>query len=99
MRNEVIEMHLSDTEADEEKALCGEDTSDIELIAGVYYLEDRLHGRPVGTVCEGCKVKAVPLALKISRDLEDEGQVDEAVDYRELADRLARETGLDRTRG
>lgn len=98
MRYEVMEMHLSDTEADEEKALCGGDTSD-NLRAVDYYLEDRLRDRAVGTVCEGCKVKAVPFAVDISRDLEAEGLLDEAVDWRKLADRLARETGLDRRKG
>ena len=37
-----------------------------------------------GTVREGCKVKAVPFPVDISR---------------EMADRLARETGLDHTMG
>ena len=93
MRNRVMERHLFDTEADEEKPLCEEEEFDSELIAAPYYLEDRLHGRPVGAVCGGCKVEVVSLALRISRDLEDDGDLDEAEDYRGLADRLARETG------
>ena len=48
-RNEVIERHLSDTEADEEKPLCGADNSDSDPIAAVYHLEDRLCDHPVGT--------------------------------------------------
>ena len=95
----MIERHLSDTEADEEKPRCGADNSDSELIAAVYYLEDRLRDRPVGTVCEACKVEAVPFAVDISGELEAEGLLDEAADYRKLADRLAREAGLDRRKG
>ena len=64
MRDELIEMHLFDIEAEEEMALCGGETSD-NLRAVDYYLEDRLRDRPVGTVCEGCKVKAVPFAVDI----------------------------------
>ena len=97
VRNEVIERHLLDTEADEEKPLCGEEDFDSELIAVPYYLEDRLRDLPVGAVCEGCKVQAVPLALKISRDLEAEGMLDEAEEFRRLAEALVKETGQDRS--
>ena len=97
MRNEVTERHLFDTEADEEKPLCGADNSESELIATPYYLEDRLHGRPVGAVCEGCKVEVVSLALRFSRDLEAEGMVDEAEEFRRLAETLLKETGQDRS--
>ena len=41
MRYEVMEMHLFDIEAEEEKALCGVDNSDSDPIAAVYYLEER----------------------------------------------------------
>ena len=58
-----------------------------------------MHGRPAGAVCEGCKVKVAPFAVDISRDLEAEGLLGAAVDYGELAVRLARETGLDQRRG
>ena len=40
-RKELIEMHLFDTEADEEKALYGEDSLPIELMSVGYY-----HSRP-----------------------------------------------------
>ena len=98
-RHEVFEMHLFDTDAAEEEALCGADTSSVERRGVGYYLEDRLHGWEVGSVCEGCKPPAVRFAVTTSRDLEDEGLMDEAGDYYRLADRLARETGLDRTHG
>ena len=100
VRNEVMEMHLFDAEAAEEKALCGEDSSPVERMSVGYYLEERLCGRPVGTVCQECKPLAMPLAKVIledmAQDLEDKGRLGDAEDCRELADRLARETGLDR---
>ena len=43
-RYEVREMHLFDTDAREEKALCGVDTSADELRGVDGYLEDRLYG-------------------------------------------------------
>ena len=47
-----------------------------------------------------CKAQAMPLAEAIiedmAQDLEDEGRLGDAEDCRELLDRLARETGLDR---
>ena len=96
-RKELMEMHLFDTEADEEKALCGEDSSPIELMSVGYYLEERLFGRPVGTVCERCKTLAIPLATVIledmAEDFEDEGRLGDAEDCRDLLNTLARETG------
>ena len=65
-----------------------------------YYLEERLCGRPVGKVCQDCKALAMPLAKVIledmAQDIEDEGRLGNAEDCRELLNRLARETGLDR---
>ena len=52
-RREMIEMHLFDDDAAEEKALCEADTSDDDRRSAMCYLEDRLHGAWVGTVCEG----------------------------------------------
>ena len=46
MSHDVIDMHLFDEDADEEKALCGADTSK-ELMGVPGYLEDRVHG-PLG---------------------------------------------------
>lgn len=92
MRNEVMEMHLFDSEAAEEKALCGEDSSSIERMSVGYYLEERLCGRPVGAVCERCKTLAMPLAEDIieemAQDLEDEGRLGDAEDCRGLLNRL-----------
>ena len=93
-RYEVREMHLFDTDAREEKALCGVDTSADELRGVDGYLEDRLYGSSVGTVCEGCKALAAPFAVKRIRGMEAEGLLDEAEEYRQLADTLLRETGL-----
>ena len=102
-RNGLMEMHLFDAEAPEEKALGGGDSSSIERRSVDYYLEDRLRGLSVGTVCERCKALAMPLAEGIvegmAQDLEDEGRLGDAEDCRELLNRLARETGLDRGPG
>ena len=97
MRNEVKEIHLFDAEVAEEKGLCGENSSFIERMSVGYCLEERLCRRPVGTVCERCKARAMPLAEVIIKDmaqnLEDEGRLGDAEDCRLLAVRLARETG------
>ncbi len=65
-----------------------------------YYLEERLRGRPVGTVCQDCKVLAMPLAEDIledmAEDLEEDGLPGDAENCRELLKRLVRESGLDR---
>ena len=95
-RYEVVEMHLSDTNAVVPKALCGAATShDLRDLKG--YLEDRLNGAWVGTVCQECKALAIPLAEAIledmAQDLEDEGRLGDTEDCRLLAVRLARETG------
>ena len=96
----MFELHLLDENAAEEQALCGEDSSPVERMSVGYYLEERLCGRPVGTVCQDCKALAMPLAKVIlegmAEDLEDEGRLGDAEDCRELLNRLARETGLDR---
>ena len=65
-----------------------------------YYLEERLRGRPVGTLCERCRSLAMPLAGVIlgdmAQDREGEGRLGHAEDCRDLLNRLARETGPDR---
>ena len=103
VRNEMFESHLFDSEAPEEKALCGGDSSPVERMSVKYYLEERLCGRPVGTICGRCKTLTMPLAEvvieDVAEDLEDEGRLGDAEDYRELLRRLARETGLDRGTG
>ncbi len=92
-RCEVTEMHLFDENAACEWALCGADASADDLRGVNGYLEDRLYGDPVGAVCEGCKSRAAPFAVKTGRDLEDDGLQDEAEEYRRLTDALLRETG------
>ena len=89
-RYESTEFHLFDTDATEEKALCGADYR--RGVGG--YLESRLYGLRVGTICEGCKALAIPFAANLTCDLEAEGLVDQADEYRQLADTLLRETGL-----
>ena len=93
-RREQTEMHLFDPIAAEEKADCGEDASVHGRMSVDYYVERRKDGLDVGTVCERCKALAVPFALSVGRDLEAEGRLDEADEYRGLADILLRETGL-----
>ena len=93
-RFEITEMHLFDPNATEERTLGGEDTSAYDRRDVNGYLEDRLHGSSVGTVCEACKARAVPFALNLIQDMEAEGFLDEAEEYRRLADTLLRETGL-----
>lgn len=100
VRYEVMEMHLFDAEATEEKPLCGEDSSPVEQMSVDYYLEELLCGLPVGTVCDKCKALAMPLVEAIiedmAGDLEDEGRLGDAEDCRELLNTLAREMGMDR---
>ena len=57
----VFEIHLFDEDAAEEQALCGTDTSAIRRRCVRGYLEDRLYGNRVGTVCEMCKAPAATL--------------------------------------
>ena len=92
-----MEMHLFDENAREEEALCRVETLGEERRSVKYYLEDRVHGPSVGSVCQECKVLAAPLAGEIIKagieDHEAEGRLDVAEDYREFAETLARETG------
>ena len=91
---EVIVMHFFDDEAADETSLCGAGVSVHDLISVDYYLERRKDGLPVGTVCEGCKALVVPFAENLIRDLNADGRMDEAGDYRLLAHTLLREIGL-----
>ncbi len=97
---EMFKMHLYDAEAAEDNAFCGEDSSPIDRMSVGYYLEERLYGPQDWTVCDRCKVLAMPLAEVIieemAEDLEDEGRLGDAEDCRELLNTLARETGPDR---
>ena len=84
-------MHLFDIDAAEEEALCGVNTTDGDTRGVEGYLDDRLDDNWIGTICEGCKALAAPFATKRGRDLEAEGLLDEAEEYRRLADTLARD--------
>ncbi len=94
-RHEVREMHLFDTDAREEKALCGVDVSADDRRGVDGYLEGRLYGVSVSAVCEGCKALAIPFAVNLIRDLKAESLLDEAEEFHQLADTLLRETGLE----
>ncbi len=93
-RYDMIEMHLFDTDAREERALCGIDTSADDRRGVNGYLDDRFYGHSFGTVCEGCKALVSPFVENVIREMEAEGLLDEADKYRQLADTLLRETGL-----
>ncbi len=89
-------MHLFDAEAREEEALCGAEASVDDRISLQYYLKRRIDDLAVGTVCELCKARTVAFAMRLCREFEAEGRTDEAQEYRRLADRLTRETCLNR---
>ena len=93
----VNEQHVFDEDASEERALCGTDSSANDRVSVGYYMERRKDGLPVGSICEPCKAFAPPFALRLSRDLEAEGMLDEAEEYRRLAETLLKETGHDRS--
>ncbi len=97
-----MEMHLFDENAAKERARCGRDTTPTERRDLKGYLEDRLHGHWVGTVCQDCKTLAMPTAKDMiedmARDMEEEGRWGEAEDWRQLADTLAHETDQDGSR-
>ena len=89
-------MHLFDAETREEEALCGAETSVDDRISLQYYLERRLDDLAVGTVCELCKPRTVAFAMRLHLELVAEGRTGEAQEFRGLADRLTRETCLNR---
>ena len=101
-RCEVFEMHLFDEGAAVEQTLCRRNTAEIERRGIRGYLEDRLRGSEVGTVCQECKALGMPLAEDILevmvQDFEDESRLGDAEDCRQLAVRLAQEVGRDRKR-
>ena len=86
------ELHLFDDDARAEEALCGAGSSPVERMGIVYYLECRRGGAPVGTVCEECKALVVPFAESLAEDLETDGLLDEAAEFRRLASTLRRKT-------
>ena len=98
-RCELFEMHLFDEDAAEEQALCGKDTADTERRGVRGYLEDRLYGNRVGTVCQDCKDRVAQFTRGIIDDLEADERMEEANEYRLLADTLAKERGRDYSLG
>ena len=89
-------MHLIDAEAREEEALCGAEASVDDRISLQYYLKRRIDDLAVGTVCELCKPRTVAFAMRLCREFVAEGRLDKAQEYRRLADRLTKETSLNR---
>ena len=98
-RHAVFEMHLFDEDAAVEQALCAKDAPATDRKGVRGYLEDRLYCNWVGTICQDCKALAAPFTGKIIDDLQADGRVEEADEYRLLAGTLARETGQDDSRG
>ena len=91
-RCELIEIHLFDANAREEKALCGADVSVHDLTTVQVYLESRWQDLSLPTVCNCCKGPAIQFARMRSAELEADGMTDEAEIYGRLADTLSRET-------
>ena len=85
---ELIEMHLFDAYAREEEALCGAEVSVLDLTTVQDYLERRSHNLSVPTVCNGCKVPAIPCARMLHSELVAEETTVEAETHRQLADTL-----------
>ena len=99
LRKEVIEMHIFDKNESEEKALCKDQAPVPYLLTVQYYIESRVDGVPVGTVYERCKALAIEFSVNVSSDLEAEGLLDWAGEYRRLADSLEKETASKRGPG
>lgn len=91
----VFEMHLFDSDARGEEALCGTEVSVFNLTTVQDYLRRKGHDLSLPTVCNRCKVSAIPFARMRRSALLDEGLTGEAEVYRWLADTLSRETGPD----
>ena len=73
-RNDVIEMHLMDAWANEEKALCNTDVSAHALTGVQDYLERRMTDLPIPPICSGCKTLAVQWAESHLLDLEADAE-------------------------
>ena len=74
-RYEMETMHLMDTEAEEEAALCKAEVSGHDLTGLGNCMDRRKDDLPVGTVCEPCKALAVQWAanrlLKLEAGVRD----------------------------
>ena len=88
---QVIEMHLFDDQCGQKrKRTLSKSMPQYDCIrSAMCYLEDRLHGARVPGVCEGCKERAIPFAVNVAQDLEADGLMDEAEEYRQLVETLA----------
>ena len=75
-----MEMHLVDRNVGTKSAHCGADASEDEMMGSDYHLEMQKDGFGIGSVCESRKAFAPPFAVRLSRDLEAEGMLDEAED-------------------
>ena len=95
------EMHLMDTEASEETALCNADVSVLDLTGVQAYLERRMDRLSVSTICSRCKALAVRWIENHLRHLEADARqtrvnVEEvrkmSESYRTKAESLRRQT-------
>ena len=86
-RYEMETMHLFDTEAGEEKALCEVDAPIDDLMGESEYLERRMDELPVRNICEPCKVPALQWAENRVWKLEaDAGELlDSADEHKRMA--------------
>ena len=88
----TFEMHLFDADARGEEALCKTEVSVLYLTTVQDYLRRKGHDLSLPTVCNRCKVSAIPFARMRHSALEAEGMTDEAEIYRWLSDTLSGET-------
>ena len=96
--NESLAMdiwHLMLEEASDEVALCKPNLKGGDLIGVQSYMEDRLNGLSVPTVCNECKDAAARWGCARRSELDAEGLGDEAYEYGQFAAQLAKEVGMD----
>ena len=94
--NRAMEIwHLMLEEASEGVPLCKPNLKGGDLISVQSYMEDRLNGLSVPTVCNECKDAAARWGCARRSELEAEGLGGEACEYDQLAAQLAKEVGMD----
>ncbi len=96
--NESLAMdiwHLMLEEASDEVALCKPNLKGGDLIGVQSYMEDRLNGLSVPTVCNECKDAPARWGCARRSELDAEGLGDEAYEYGQFAAQLAKEVGMD----
>ena len=74
-------IHPMDTDAEEEKALCGADAPSNDLTGVDHYLKRRRDGLPVGTVCKARKARTVQWAANWLLELDADGLTEETSKY------------------